>query len=205
MTGSGADEPERCAAPLDTALLMDYWLAILPAAEEERIEEHLMACDDCGDRLREAIVLADALRTLARSGSLRVVVSDRFVQHAGEAGRRVRRYAALPGSSVQCTVSADDDLLVASLAADLTSASRVDLRFYDVRGDEQRRMTDIPVRAGAGGVTFQESITFAKALQSEDLIVRLVAVDPGGIERLLGDYTFHHTRTIPDAGTDQTR
>ncbi|MGE5245275.1 MAG: zf-HC2 domain-containing protein [Betaproteobacteria bacterium] len=205
MTTSGGDEPRGCTAPLDTAMLMDYWLAVLPPGEEERVEEHLMACDVCGDRLRDAIALADALRTLARSESLRVVVSDRFVQHAGEAGRRVRRYTALPGSSVQCTVSADDDLLVAHLAADLAAASRVDLRIYDARGDEQGRMMDIPVRARAGGVTYQESITFAKALQSEDTIVRLVAIDPGGIERLLGDYTFHHTRTILDAGKSQTR
>ena len=52
-----------------------------------------MTCDGCGDRLREAIALAEGLRALARSGSLQVVVSDRFVEHAAETGQRVREYA----------------------------------------------------------------------------------------------------------------
>jgi hypothetical protein len=29
------------------------------------------------------------------------------------------------------------------------------------------------------------------------MIARLLAVDDEGDERLLGEYTFHHTRTIP--------
>ena len=29
------------------------------------------------------------------------------------------------------------------------------------------------------------------------MIARLLAVDADGAERLLGEYTFHHTRTIP--------
>jgi hypothetical protein len=29
------------------------------------------------------------------------------------------------------------------------------------------------------------------------MIARLVAFDDSGRERLLGEYTFHHTRTLP--------
>ena len=82
-----------CSQPIESAVLMDYWLAALPSATEEAVEEHLFTCDACGDRLREAIALADGLRTLARSGSLQVVVSDQFVKHAAETGQRVREYA----------------------------------------------------------------------------------------------------------------
>ena len=98
---------------------------------------------------------------------------------------------------MQCTVSADDDLLVARLAADLTSAPRVDLSWCDARGVEHLRMADIPVRTDAGTVICQQSITLAKASPSATMIARLLAVDEGGAERLLGEYTFHHTRTIP--------
>ena len=59
--------------------------------------------------------------------SLQVVISDQFVKHASEAGLRVREYAPPQGEGVQCTVAADDDLLVARLAVDLSTASRVDL------------------------------------------------------------------------------
>jgi hypothetical protein len=179
---------------------MDYWLATLPPLEEEAVDEHLLGCDRCGDRLREVIALADGLRTLARSGSLLVVVSDRFVQRARAAGQQVRAYAPPPGGSIQCTVAADDDLLVADLAADLSGAARVDLCWCDPSGFERQRMTDIPVGAETGRVICQQSMTFAKASPSDTMIARLVAVDTEGAERLIGEYTFHHTRTIPGPG-----
>ena len=128
---------------------MDYWLAALPSADEDAVEAHLLTCDECGDRLREAIAMAEGLRALARSGSLQVVVSDQFVTHAAETGLRVREYAPPRGEAVQCTVAADDDLLVARLAVDLATASRVDLSWCDPRGIEHQRMADIPIRAEA--------------------------------------------------------
>jgi hypothetical protein len=189
-----------CSQPIEAAVLMDYWLAALPSPAEEAVDEHLLTCDRCGDRLREAIALAESLQTLARSGSLRVVISDQFVKHASETGLRVREYAPPPGGSVQCTVAADDDLLVARLAVDLGGATRVDLSWCDALGFEQLRMTDIPVRGDTDCVICQQSITFAKASPSNTLIARLVGVDTEGAERLLGEYAFHHTRTIPGPG-----
>jgi hypothetical protein len=176
---------------------MDYWLAVLAPESEDAVEEHLLECDACGDRLGEVIALADGLRALARSASLNVVISDGFVAHAAETGLRVRAYAPPPGGSVQCTVAADDDLLVARLAVDLSTAPRVDLSWCDRRGVEHQRMTDIPVRANAGAVICQQSITWAKASPSATMIARLLAVGDTGDERVLGEYTFHHTRTIP--------
>jgi hypothetical protein len=197
VTPPHADGNVGCSSPIDAAVLMDYWLAALPPAAEEAVEEHLLACGECGDRLRESIDLSESLRALARSGSLQVVISDQLVKLAGEAGLRVREYSPPPGGGVQCTVADDDDLLVARLAVDLTSASRVDLSWCDLRGVEHRRMTDIPIRADAGSVVCQQSITWAKASPTATMIARLVAVDERGDERLLGEYAFHHTRTIP--------
>jgi hypothetical protein len=176
---------------------MEYWLAVLSIADQDAVEQHLMACDECGDRLRDVIALAEGLRTLARSGSLQVVISDHVLNQAAATGLRVREYAAQPGESVQCTVAADDDLLVARLAVDLAEAPRVDLSWCDSGGTEVRRMTDIPIRAGAESVICQQSITWAKASPSSSMIARLLAVDDDGDERVLGEYTFHHTRTIP--------
>jgi hypothetical protein len=86
---------------------------------------------------------------------------------------------------------------VARLAIDLADAPRVDLSWCDPGGAELRRMTDIPIRADAGSVICQQSITWAKASPSSSMTARLLAVDKHGDERLLGEYTFHHTRTIP--------
>ena len=184
-----------CSNPLDAAVLADYWLGALSGSEEEAVELHLLDCDPCGTRLREVMGLAEAIRELARGGSLRMVVSDAFLQRAAEDGLRIRQYAPPAGGSVQCTVKAEDDLLIGRLAANLAGATRVDLCVCDEGGVERARLQDIPFRAGASSVIVQESITFAKAAPSQTKIMRLVALDEAGRERPLGEYTFHHTRS----------
>jgi anti-sigma factor RsiW len=185
-----------CADPIDVGVLMDYWRAALDSAQEEAVEAHLFTCDACGDRLRQLIALADSLRDLARSGTLRVILGTGFAPHATREGRQVRQYVANPGDSVQCTVSADDDFLVARLVADLSGAERVDLS-VSLAGVEIGRMHDVPMNAQTGSVVYQESIDFAKTAPSNSMQMRLLAIDAAGGERVLGEYAFHHTRTIP--------
>jgi hypothetical protein len=191
----------NCSTPIDSAVLADYWLALLVNAEEERVEQHLLSCDECGARLREVIALADGIRNLAREGSLRMIVSDRFLERARQEGLRVREYTVPPGGGVQCTVAAEDDVLIGRLAANLSGAGRVDLLFCNEHGIEQLRLPDIPVHAGTSSVLLQESITSAKAAPTNKMIARLVTLDEGGEERLLGEYTFNHTRTMPGGGS----
>lgn len=190
----------NCKNPIDAGVLADYWLGVLPEGEEGLVEEHLLACDACGDRLRELIALAEGLRDLAREGSLRMVVSDEFLRRAAEDGLRVRQYAPPRGGGVQCTVTAEDDLLIGRLAADLRGANRIDLSICDGNGAEQLRMRDIPANPSAGGVIMQESITFAKAAPTNTMILRMIAVNEVGGEQLLGEYTFNHTRSLPGPG-----
>jgi hypothetical protein len=188
-----------CAKPIDAAVLADYWLGALAGAEEEAVELHLLDCDSCGARLREVMALAAGVRKIAREGSLRMVVSDAFLERAAADGLRVRQYALPAGSGVECTVTAEDDLLIGRMAADLSGAPRVDLCICDERGVEQMRLPDIPV-SSAGEVVYQESMTFAKAAPSMKMIARLVGFDEAGVERLLGEYTFNHTRSLPGPG-----
>jgi hypothetical protein len=176
---------------------MDYWLGVLTAPDEDVVEQHLIACDTCGAALREGIALAEGLRALARSGNLDVIVSDALVQRASDAGARIREYAPPHGGSVQCTVAADDDMLLARLAADVARAGQIDLSWCDLGGTEHRRMVDIPVDQATGVVVCQQSMAWAKASPTASMVARLLAVDPSGTEHLLGEYTFHHTRTIP--------
>ena len=187
----------NCTSPIDAAVLADYWLAALSDAEEETVEEHLLGCDTCGEQLREVIALTEGIRRLAREGSLVMVVSDAFLKRAAAQGMQVREYAPPAGGAIQCTVTAEDDLLIGRLTADLSRAKRLDLAFCDSAGVERHRLPDIPFHSGADGVRFQQSITYAKTAPSETLIARLVAFDDGGTERLLGEFTFNHTRTMP--------
>lgn len=189
-----------CSNPIDAAVLSDYWTAALAKPEDEAVEEHLFTCDQCGTHLREVIALAEGVRKLAREGSLRMIVSDSFLKRVAQAGLRIREYAPPVGGGVECTVTAEDDFLIARLAANLTEAKEVDLCICDEHGAEQLRLKDIPVAGGAGEVVYQESITFAKALPTNKIIARLVTFDKAGGERLLGEYTFNHTRSIPGPG-----
>ena len=200
MTIGDEGNPVNCSNPIDVAVLADYWLGVLPESGETAVEEHLLSCDACGQRLREVIALAEGIRNLAREGSLRMVVSDAFLKHAAEVGLRIRQYAPPAGGTVQCTVTAEDDFLVARLAANLTGAKRVDLAICDGSGVEQLRLADIPVDSGANSVVYQESITYAKASPSNKMIARLISIDEARGERLLGEYTFIHTRTLPGPG-----
>jgi hypothetical protein len=186
-----------CTGPIDAALLADYWLALLPPLEEGRVEEHLLACDTCSRRLREIIALSAGVCQLAREGSLRMTVSDTYLQRLAAGGLRIRQYTPQPGGSVQCTVTPEDDILIGRLAANLTGARRVDLAICDEAGIEQHRLPDIPIPATAGAIALQESITIAKAAPTHTLIMRLLSLDDSGAEHLLGEYTFHHTRTMP--------
>lgn len=186
-----------CTHPIDATLLADYWLAALPQPEEDAVEEHLFTCDDCGARLSEIIAIAEGVRRLAREGSLQMILSDAFLQRAAEEGLRVRQYSPPAGGSVQCTVTPQDDILIGRLAANLAGARRVDLSLCNQHGVEQLRMADIPFNSETGNVIVQQSITYAKAAPSETLIVRMFDQDEAGSERLIGEYTFNHTRTMP--------
>jgi hypothetical protein len=190
-----------CQTPLDIAVLADYWAGALLPSEEEPLEEHLFACDSCGAMLRECIALAESIRALTREGSLLMVVSDTLLKRLAADGARVREYAPPAGGSVACTVTADDDFLIGRLTADLRGAKRVDLCICDESGSEQLRLADVPFQSESGGVAFQQSITYAKAAPSETMIARLVGFNEAGAERLLGEYTFNHTRTLPGPGT----
>ncbi|HUZ46697.1 MAG TPA: hypothetical protein VMW54_08670 [Terriglobia bacterium] len=198
---SGEDTRQaNCRNPIDAAVLADYWLGVLAEAEEATVEEHLIGCDWCGDRLREVMALAGGLRNLAREGSLRMVVSETFLDRAREEGLRVRQYSPPAGGGVQCTVTAEDDLVIGRLTANLRGAKRIDLSICDGQGVEQLRLPDIPVDSGAGSVIYQESITFLKAAPTSTMKIRLVTFDEAGGERLLGEYTFNHTRSLPGPG-----
>jgi hypothetical protein len=190
----------NCSTPIDAAVLADYWVADLTKAEEEAVEQHLFTCDDCGARLREIAALAEGIRGIAQDGTLFMVVSDEFLKRAAEQGVRIREYCPPNGGSIQCTVTAEDDLLIGRLISDLRGAKRIDLCICDPGGVERFRLPDIPFDPSAGSIAFQNSITYAKAAPSETIVARLVSMDDAGGERLLGEYTFHHTRSLPGAG-----
>ena len=184
----------------DASTLTEYWLGTLPKIEEELIEEHLFACDECCARFDEVITLAEGISQIARGGALLTVVSESFLKHAADEGLHIRQYSPPAGGSVACTVTADDDLLVGRLEVNLHGAKQVDLSLCAPTGEEQFRLRDIPFDASADSVLWQQSITFAKGAPTSTMVARLIQVEEAGEEKVLGEYTFIHTRTLPGPG-----
>ncbi len=179
-----------CANPIEEGVLADYWLGALSPPEEESVEEHLLSCDACGNRLRELVALAGGIRGMARQGSVHVVVSEAFLERAGREGLRVRQYAPPRGGSVDCTVTADDDLIIARLNADLSKAKRVDL-CYSVAG-KTTRFANIPVNPASSGVALSIPMAQLRLAPAHVVVIQLLAVDESG-EQILGEYTFNHS------------
>ena len=186
-----------CSHPIDSAVLADYWLAALPPSEEEAVEEHLFDCGKCSARLAHIMALAEGVRALAREANLLMTLSEEFLTRSAQSSLRIRQYAPPAGGSIQCTVSADDDMLIGRLAANLAGQKQIDLVLCNQDGVEYARLADLPFGPGISDVIFQQPIQFAKGAPSQTMIARLLGRDDSGAERLIGEYTFIHTRTIP--------
>ncbi len=182
----------RCASPIPLEALLDYWLGDGPPAHEVAIEEHLFSCEQCSGLLGWLIDVAHGTRDLAREGLLRVMVGEAFLDHLGDGGLVLRQYRVAPGGSVACTVTPHDDVMVARLVAPFDPPDRADLVVCDAQGEERMRLPDIAIDPARGEVVFTEPIDALRALGVSTTRMRLVAVEKDG-ERLLGEYTFHHT------------
>jgi hypothetical protein len=181
----------KCAAPLDWDSLLAYWLGELDTDSAENIEEHYLGCAVCSRRLEQLAILARGVRTVARSSGVNMVVTEPFVRRLAEHGLHVREYRVPRNSAVNCTVTADDDIVVARLEAPLDSVARLDLVTLGSDGEAMLRQEDIPFTAASGGVVVSTRIDVLRALPAMTLRMRLLAVDANG-ERALGEYTFNH-------------
>ena len=181
-----------CALPLTTEALVAYWLGESDAAEEARIDEHLLACTRCSEELAELVAVGAAVRDVARSGAVHVVLTEPAVRRMLERGMRVREYRVPHNGAVSCTVTPDDDIVVSRLAAPLQGVKRLDLEQH-FEGHADTRLEDVPFDAATDSVVVASHMPALRALRASSNRMRLVAVDEAGQERVIGEYTFNHT------------
>jgi hypothetical protein len=184
-----------CASPIDFEALLGWWLDELPPATQETLEEHVFACAHCARRVEAFAALAFGVRDAMRSGAVGLVVSAPFVAGLKQSGLRVREYHLEPGSSVNCTIHAEDDAVVGHLRAPLGGVRRVDaLKQTEIDGvpGPEVRVEDVPFDAASGEVLFLPLPAALKKMPSHRLRVRLVAVEASG-EAALGEYVFAHS------------
>jgi hypothetical protein len=180
--------PGACAVqPPD---LLEYWLGELRGAAEARLEEHLFACAACTERLQALVALGAAIRAELTRGALNIVLPEPFLRRVREAGLRLREYALEPGGSVDCTITPDDDLVVAHLRAPLRGVRRLDV-LVDNSVAGKLRASDVPFDPDAEALVAVTSSVFLRTLRHAQQRVRLIAVE-GADERVVADYTFNH-------------
>jgi hypothetical protein len=180
-----------CDRPIGLAALIDYWLDREPPDGD--MEKHLLACDSCSRRLEALATLGDGVRRQAREGAVEMVVTPSFLARAAQEGLRTREYRVPPGGRVDCTVTREDDLLVARLQGDFSGISRLDLVAQTGDGAEFR-IEDVPVGPEATELIVAQAMPAMRLLGVSRHRFRLVGREEGR-ERLIGEYTFDHTPT----------
>jgi hypothetical protein len=181
-----------CIRAIPTSALLAYWMGE-NVAEEAALEEHLMGCPLCSARLEALVQVGQGIRHATRAGNFHGVLSAAFIETLREDGLRVREYRLQPNTSVACTVTPDDDLVVSYLNAPLRDVQRLDLVFEDLVAGHALRMTDVAFDPAAGEVVLAPNTTALRAFETGPRRARLIAVNDG-VERELGSYTFDHSR-----------
>jgi hypothetical protein len=165
----------------------------LDGDDERQAEEHVLGCTECARTLERLLLVGGALRDLVARGDhrVRVPATRSLVDRLEAAGLVTRRYVLAPGSTVPCTVGADDIYMLVSYQCDLAGADRVDV---EIGG---QRIVDVPFDRARDHVAFVTPAAALRGIPSGRLTVRVVALDRERRERTAGDYVLDHTAFVP--------
>lgn len=175
----------------DAGALLAYWLGDAEADRARAVEEHWFACAECAARLQDLVRLCEEVGRLVRSGSVRAVVPAAFIERLRAAGVRLREYRLDPGGSVSCTITPQDDFVVAHLHAPLGDVRRLDMLMTEGSGDPFR-VEDVAFDPAADGVVLASSSVDLRQLGFATLRVQLLSVADGA-DDVIADYTFNHS------------
>lgn len=178
--------------PIALGDLLAYWLDELPSPEVDALEEHVFSCASCAQRLHSVQQTGAQLVELIRGGMLASRGTIALLNRCSRDRLNVRRYMVYPGQVVACTVSVDDDFLLAQLLLDRPAPERVDLSVRNERGEELTQLQDVLVDRRGNQVL---SLLPARPVQDDPsgrLEYALYAVEQGRRE-LIGRYTLEHT------------
>jgi anti-sigma factor RsiW len=177
--------------------LVAYARGELAAADEDRVEEHLFACEACARTLEDVQRLGAGIAALARAGHVGASTTGALVSRAEREGLRLRTYRLAPGEELPCTASPDDDYLVVRLAAaGALGEERVDVVREGVEVASGARHAwvdeDVVVDRAGDEVVLVFPAAAIRALPRSRWRFDLHARGPGP-SRLVGTYALDHT------------
>jgi hypothetical protein len=182
-----------CDRPIGLAPLLDYWLEDAEPGDVDAVEEHLLGCEACSRLLGSVVAIGGGVRRLSREGAVEMVVTPSFLARIAEQGLHTREYRVAPGGRVDCTVTPQDDILVARLLGNFGGLTRLDL-ITDQEGQPTHRVLDVPFNSEVGELIVAQAMPYVRKLRDARLQIRLVSPEATG-DRLIGAYTFDHTPT----------
>lgn len=182
----------ECEESIPAQTLTAYWLGELGDLAESEIEEHLFSCAKCTERLYALARIGEGIKKVTRAGNVRAILTAPFIERLQTLGMRVREYRVHAGGSVMCTITPEDDMVVAHLHAPLLGTQRLDLLVHDVTDDTRVRIEDVAFDPSADEVVMLSNTAHLRQLGVVTLQVQLLAVDRER-ERVLGEYTFNHS------------
>ena len=178
--------------------LLDYWLHDADAATADAVDEHLIACEACGESLDELIALGEGVRSAFRAGMVSGVTTGSFVRGVAAQGLKVREYRLPHNGSVNCSVAPDDQLLVAHLEVPLHGIERLDaVMQLSTEPGLVHKLPDIPFDAQSGEVLYVPPLSQVRALPTHTMQLTLLAQESGRT-REVARYTFHHRPWQPE-------
>ena len=115
-----------CSGPVSWEDLVAYWAGDLAAADEERVDEHLMGCGWCSAESARVSAVAQALRA-----RIPPVVTRARLEELRAQGTRIRENAFAPDQRQTAVFPREVDLLIHRLTGfDLSNAARVAVKVF---------------------------------------------------------------------------
>lgn len=180
-----------CIAPLSTETLVSYWLDEVADEEASQVEEQVFECRACSASLQAIADRGLAIRDAASNGRLHAILPPKFIAEL-RSRLRVREYRLKAGSTAMCTVTPQDDLVVAHLEASLTDVRRLDVVLEDLSDGQTQRLEDVAFDPSSGEVVLASNMVRLRALGVSTHRAQLQSIE-GDQRRIIGEYTFDHS------------
>jgi len=181
--------------PVSDETLQRYWAGDLAAGETDRVEAHVFACRACATRLEGLASITTGIGELVRQGRVSGIISRGLLNRLQRDGVYLRLYALAPGETVPCTAFPGDDLVVASLRADLSGIRAVTLSVLGPGDSPMGEFDDVPVSGSESEVLWALPGEVVRQLPSMRLRLTLASTVPD--RAVLGEYVLEHSASEP--------
>jgi hypothetical protein len=163
--------------------LVDYFAGEL---DDSALEEHLFSCAAC-------TAAAEAVQSLQSQIARLIppVISGAHVSRLRDAGARIRETPVAAGADVDVYITAELDLAVHVLRAELSGVRRVDMELFVPGAAPMETFEAVPFDPASGTVCVACQRHYKDMGYPDDLRFRLVTPD-GGSRRVLGEYNVRH-------------